>query len=85
MVLFTKALVEGLTGAADTDHDGIVTISELNTYLDQRVSDLTKQAQRPVLTKPASVSGDLPLAVVGPIVTHTANSGVDNALVARNP
>jgi WD40 repeat protein len=82
---FTKALVEGLTGKADTNQDGIVTISELSQYLDQRVSSMTKQAQNPVLTKPASISGDLPLAVVGPIVSHTASTGVADPALAKTP
>ncbi len=82
---FTKALMEGLSGKADANHDGIVSITELSRYLDRRVGELTHQAQRPVLTKPLSISGDLPLAVVGPIVAHTADSGAVNARAARTP
>ena len=31
--IFTKAFMDGITGAADTDHNGVVTQLELLTYL----------------------------------------------------
>jgi WD40 repeat protein len=82
---FTKALVEGLSGKADADHDGVVTITELSQYLSTRVAELTKDAQHPVLSKPTSVRADLPLAVVGPIVTHAASTGIRPASFAKTP
>lgn len=80
---FTKALVEGLSGKADADHNGIVTITELSKYLDTRVAELTKDAQHPVLSKPISVSANLPLAVVGPIVGPGVATAVPSNTVAK--
>jgi uncharacterized caspase-like protein len=45
---FTKALREGLAGAADTGHTGRVTTEMLDAYVRQRVSDLTQGRQTPV-------------------------------------
>jgi C-terminal peptidase prc len=44
--LFAKAVVEGLTGAADKDGyepDGVVTVDELAEYLDKRIPDLLRE------------------------------------------
>jgi hypothetical protein len=49
---FTKALVEGLRGAADYAEDNQVTLSELETWVGVRVAELTRGAQTPVLAKP---------------------------------
>ena len=38
---FTKALLEALKGAADTNNDGLISISELTDYLSWRVPELT--------------------------------------------
>ncbi len=50
--VFTYALLEGLKGRADTFKDGRVTITELHTYLTNRVESLTDMTQRPVLHVP---------------------------------
>jgi len=50
--VFTYALLEGLSGKADTFKDGRVTITELHTYLTNRVESLTDMTQRPVLHVP---------------------------------
>ncbi len=60
---FTKALVEGLTGKADYTRDGAVTINELDTWLADRVKQLTKNQQTPTTTKPSTVQ-DFPVVVV---------------------
>jgi hypothetical protein len=60
---FTKALVEGLSGKADYTHDGAVTINELDTWLADRVKQLTHNQQTPTTTKPNTVQ-DFPVAVV---------------------
>src|SRR4029077_15306578 len=39
---FTLALVEGLGGKADLNHDGVVYLNELDAYLTDRVKALTK-------------------------------------------
>jgi hypothetical protein len=50
---FTKALLEGLAGAADLyPKDGIVSINELNLYVTERVKELTGGWQHPVDIKP---------------------------------
>jgi WD40 repeat protein len=50
---FTKALLEGINGAADVlPKDGIVTVDELNLYVKERVKELTGGLQHPVDLKP---------------------------------
>lgn len=60
---FTKALVEGLGGKADYTHDGAISINELDTWLADRVKQLTGNQQTPTTTKPNTVP-DFPVAVV---------------------
>jgi len=54
---FTKALLEALDGAADTqgNRNGEVTITELDSYLADRVRELTGGAQTPIQTRPPGV------------------------------
>jgi uncharacterized caspase-like protein len=52
---FTQALAEGLSGQADLNKDGQVYLSELDTYLFERVKQLSQDRQHPVTAKPASV------------------------------
>lgn len=59
---FTKALVEGLSGQADYQGKGKITINMLDLYLSERVKELTGGKQTPTTTKPATVP-DFPLAV----------------------
>ena len=49
----TQALLEGLNGKADTDRNGEITWSELETYARSRVSDLTGGEQHPTVLKSA--------------------------------
>jgi hypothetical protein len=49
---FTKALIEGLRGAADYAEDGQIMMSELETWVGVRVKELTGGAQTPTLAKP---------------------------------
>jgi uncharacterized caspase-like protein len=60
---FTKALVEGINGAADYTHKGRITVNMLNLYLSERVKELTKGQQTPSTAKPDTVP-DFPIAVV---------------------
>ena len=46
--VFTRAVVEGLSGKADFNKDGIVTFEELSLYVAERVKELTKNTQHPV-------------------------------------
>lgn len=50
--VFTYALLEGLKGRADLFKDDRVTITELHTWLTNRVESLTEMSQRPVLYVP---------------------------------
>ena len=54
--LFTRALLDGLDGAADASGDGLVDVAELMSYASQRVKDDSQQRQRP--TMPRVVGGD---------------------------
>jgi uncharacterized caspase-like protein len=44
---FTQALLEAFGRAADTNHDGVVSVSELTDYLARRVPALTGGQQQP--------------------------------------
>ena len=54
---FTKALVEGLRGAADSQHTGRITTGLLDAYVRQRVSDLTQGKQTPVAAQSTTTRG----------------------------
>lgn len=60
---FTKALIEGLSGRADRDGTGRVTVSMLDLYLSERVVELTGRRQRPNTAKPQALP-DFPIAAV---------------------
>jgi hypothetical protein len=45
--VFTYYLLQGLSKAADANHDGTVTVAELSTYLRERVSGATDGRQNP--------------------------------------
>jgi hypothetical protein len=59
---FTKALVEGLKGAADVKNLGKVTVSMLDFYVAERVKELTGGRQTPATVKPETVP-DFPIAI----------------------
>jgi uncharacterized caspase-like protein len=52
---FTQALLEGLSGKADYNRDGVVTLTELDNYVTERVKELSKGKQHPVTAKPTSI------------------------------
>jgi uncharacterized caspase-like protein len=60
---FTKALVEGLSGRADTQKTGRVTHTMLDLYISERVKELTDGRQTPTTAKPATIP-DFPIALV---------------------
>jgi uncharacterized caspase-like protein len=60
---FTKALLEGLAGAADRDGTGRVTVNTLEWYLSTRVVELTHGRQRPNTAKPQALP-DFPIALI---------------------
>lgn len=59
---FTKALIEGITGAADYQKNGSITINELDLFISDKVKELTKGKQTPVTAKPDTIR-DFPIAV----------------------
>ena len=59
---FTKALIEGLNGAADFLSRGRITYTMLNVYVTERVKELTKGQQHPTMISPSTVP-DFPIAV----------------------
>lgn len=59
---FTKALVEGLSGQADRQNTGRITITMLDLYITERVKQITGGRQSPVTRKPDTVP-DFPIAV----------------------
>jgi uncharacterized caspase-like protein len=64
--LFTYYLLEGLSGKADRNGDGIVTVSELYPYLEDQVDRKSRAAggrQRPVMK--GEIEGTLPLSRPG--------------------
>lgn len=52
---FTRALVEGLSGKAHRDRDGLVTLTKLQAYVEDRVEELSKGEQFPTIGKPTLV------------------------------
>lgn len=63
--VFTYYLIQGLKGAADLNHDGIVTLQELYEYLEQQVTQKARSVggnQHPVMK--GELEGVLPLLKV---------------------
>jgi hypothetical protein len=52
---FTLALLEGLKGAADYNKDGLIQLTELDLYVDNRVAQLSNDEQHPVTAKPTTI------------------------------
>jgi hypothetical protein len=64
--LFTYYLLEGLSGKADSNGDGVVTVSELYPYVEDQVDRRSRAAggrQRPLMK--GEIEGTLPLSRVG--------------------
>ena len=60
---FTKALVEGLEGAADVNNEGKITCKSLDLYITRRVKDLTNKQQTPTTNYPPNVP-DFPISII---------------------
>jgi uncharacterized caspase-like protein len=60
---FTKALDEGLGGKADTRKTGFVRVSALEDYVYDRVKELTKGTQKPMVAEPKMVE-NFPIVLV---------------------
>lgn len=59
---FTKAVIEGISGKADQDSSGHITVAGLNYYIARRVRELTKGYQMPTTIMPEGIS-DYPIAI----------------------
>jgi WD40 repeat protein len=59
---FTKAVVEGLRGAAARPQNAVIMISDLNGYVSQRVRDLTGGNQKPMMAMPKTIE-DYPISM----------------------
>jgi hypothetical protein len=82
---FTRAILEGLQGEADANRDGIVTLEELQAYVQgrlrqyQRAGILRRHGQQdPVFAWPVSVEANLPFA-------RTPNTGPSRPTGASKP
>lgn len=62
--VFTKALVEALQGRADSNENGVLTITEVETYVSTRVESLTGRAQSTTAFKSTSVPSNLTVGLV---------------------
>ncbi len=60
--IFSYFLVRGLQGEADTDQNGLITITELAAYVTAAVEKYTGRAQRPLLK--GNFDSQMPVAVV---------------------
>ena len=60
---FTKALVEGLGGRADFNHDGAISLNELNLWVAERVKKLTEGEQHANMIRPDSIR-DFPFVLM---------------------
>lgn len=58
---YTLALVEGLSGRADRNRDGLVHLGELDRYTNTRVTELSGGKQHPIMNRPPSIHS-FPLA-----------------------
>ena len=63
---FTKSLLEGLGGQADSRKSGRVTVSMLNSYITERVKELTGGSQTPIFRSQDDLA-DFPLVVLGQV------------------
>jgi uncharacterized caspase-like protein len=52
---FTQALLDGLSGKADYNRDGLVQLTELDLYVENQVVERTKDQQHPAIGKPATI------------------------------
>jgi hypothetical protein len=65
---FTKALMEGLgliggKARADINGKGVITTAALDYWISERVKELTRGSQHPVMIRPSTVP-DFPMFVV---------------------
>jgi uncharacterized caspase-like protein len=62
--LFTYFLLQGLSGAADTDGDGVVTVNELFAWVQPKVTERARQQNIRQNPSMSGQAGDLPFVMV---------------------
>jgi hypothetical protein len=72
--VFSHFLIRGLKGEADTNHDQVVSISELYRYVDSNVVAATNHRQNPVLS--GNYMNNPPVSVVRKMSFNAAKSEV---------
>ena len=81
--VFTYCLLEGLRGNADRNPaDGIVTFSELKSYVRDRVPEMTNNTQHPGGNTTSIETNDIPLSAVPTSCKNPADCG---SIVIRAP
>ena len=65
--VFTEALLEGIMGRADYKKDLYISVAELELYISERVRELTKGEQMPVIAKPKAFEDFKIIRVYQPI------------------
>ncbi len=85
--VFTYCLLEGLRGNADVNPpDGIITFGEINTYLLNRVPELTQGKQHPYYNTTTLETNKIPLAIVRyPQAEACHNPVTCGTMVVRTP
>src|SRR5262245_3354626 len=63
---FTFALIEALSGKADANGDGIITLAEIDAYVANRVKQISRDQQNPTMQRPWTLPSSLALGLVGP-------------------
>jgi hypothetical protein len=58
---FTQALLEGLNGKADMDHNGTITLAEADAYVAGRLEQISKGMQHSTLYRPVNTPSVMPL------------------------
>ncbi|UCE04486.1 MAG: caspase family protein, partial [bacterium] len=63
--VFSYHLLQGLRGIADSNQDKVVGVMELYQYLSEKIPDVTRGGQHPVLLIPeGKLAGDVPLVIL---------------------
>jgi uncharacterized caspase-like protein len=67
---FTCALIEALSGKADVNGDGVITLAEVDAYVANRVKALSRGLQNPTMQRPWTIPSSLALALTSSYVSH---------------
>lgn len=79
---FTQALIEALGGKADSNHNGTITLAEIDAYVSERVEQLSFGKQQITMFRPPNVPSTMPLASLKTLVAVNPNPP---AIVNSNP